>query len=104
MSIACVTAYEIYINKIKSGSLKNSNDQAFDEKASVSCQTLSLEFDDFTNQCPQDYHTDVTSIVQNDETEAFSRFIEKVSPVFEELIKPSTSVVMPPIFLLALRP
>ena len=63
-----------------------------------------MEFEDFTNQCPQDYHTDVTSIVQNDETEAFNRFLEKVSPVFEELIKPSSSIVMPPIFLLALRP
>jgi len=61
-----VTSYEIYINKIKGGSLKNSNDQAFDEKSAISCQTLPLDFTDFTNQCPQDYHTDINSIVQND--------------------------------------
>lgn len=44
LSISSVTAYEVYINKIKSGSLKNSNDQAFDEKNVASSQTLSLEF------------------------------------------------------------
>ena len=66
LSITCVTPYEIYINKIKNGSLKNSCDQAFDDKTIGECQTLTLEFDDFTNQCPQDYHMDVNNIVQTD--------------------------------------
>lgn len=44
------------------------------------------------------------NIVQKDENEAFNKFILKYAPIFEELIKPSSSVVMPPIFLLALKP
>lgn len=104
LNISCVTPYEIYINKIKSGSLINSNDQAFDEKSHASCQTATLQFDDFTNQCPQDFHTDAMNIVQKDEAQSFNQFINKIAPVLEELIKPSTTVVMPPIFLLALRP
>lgn len=40
--MTAVTPYEIYISKIKSGSLKNSNDQAFDEKTVSFCQTLPL--------------------------------------------------------------
>jgi hypothetical protein len=32
LSLSSVTPYEIYINKIKSGFLKNSNDQSFDDK------------------------------------------------------------------------
>jgi hypothetical protein len=104
LNISCVTAFEMYINKIKGGSLKNSNDQAFDEKTSVLSQTLPLEYADFTNQCPQDYHTDVGNIAQVDTKEAFSAFVRRVAPVMEELIKPSNSVVMPPIFLLALNP
>jgi hypothetical protein len=42
LTIGNVTPYEIYINKIKGGFLKNSNDQAFDDKTSNSCQTASL--------------------------------------------------------------
>ena len=34
LSIGNITPYEIYINKIKGGFLKNSLDQAFDEKSS----------------------------------------------------------------------
>jgi len=44
LSIGNVTPYEIYINKIKGGFLKNSSDQAFDEKATSSSQTLSFEY------------------------------------------------------------
>ena len=62
LSLSSVTAYEIYINKIKGGFLKNSHDQAFDECADDACQTLPLDFADFTNQCPQDYAADANRI------------------------------------------
>ena len=42
LTISSVTPYEIYINKIKGAFLKNSNDQAFDDKTSNSCQTSSF--------------------------------------------------------------
>ena len=42
LSIGNITPYEIYINKIKGGFLKNSLDQSFDEKSANSCQTQSL--------------------------------------------------------------
>lgn len=42
LNISCVTPYEIYINKIKSGSLVNSGDQAFDEKSHAGSQTLTF--------------------------------------------------------------
>lgn len=55
LSIGSVTPYEIYINKIKSGSLINSSDQAFDSKTTSTAQTTPYEMSDFANQCPQDY-------------------------------------------------
>jgi hypothetical protein len=104
ISISSVTPYEIYISKIKSGFLKNSNDQAFDEKTVSSCQTLSFEYVNFTNQCPQDYQTNVSNTFKADAVESFNTFILDVAPVIEELIKPSNSISTPPIFLLAFRP
>jgi hypothetical protein len=66
ISIGNITPYEIYISKIKGGFLRNASDQAFDEKTSNSSQTLSFEYSDFTNQCPQDYALDVNTIEQLD--------------------------------------
>lgn len=44
LSISEITQYEVYIGKIKSGMLKNSMDQAFDEKTSQTIQTLPFDF------------------------------------------------------------
>lgn len=63
LSISEITKYEVYISKIKSGNLKNSMDQAFDEKTNESVQTLPFDYEDFANQCPQDYQTNVNMIV-----------------------------------------
>ena len=92
LTIGNVTPYEIYINKIKGGFLKNSNDQAFDDKASNSCQTASLEYSDFTNQCPQDYSLDANRIERLDSTALFEQFVLRMAPVVEELIKPTDLV------------
>lgn len=83
LSIGNVTPYEIYINKIKGGFLKNSLDQAYDETAANSCQTLSFEYADFTNQCPQDYSMDVNRIEKLDAEHLFDNFIIKMAPVIE---------------------
>jgi hypothetical protein len=83
LSISSVTPYEIYINKIKGGFLKNSNDQAFDDKTTDSCQTLSFEYSDFTNQCPQDYSIEISKISNIDSHALFEHFILKVAPVIE---------------------
>jgi hypothetical protein len=104
LTIGSVTPYEIYINKIKGGFLKNSNDQSFDDKTSNSCQTSSFEYNDFTNQCPQDYSIDISRIENIDSNDIFDQFILKVAPVIEELMKPTDVVTEPPIFLLAFRP
>ena len=81
LSIGNITAYEIYINKIKGGFLKNSLDQSFDERAEDGCQTASLDYADFTNQCPQDYSTDVNQIQSADSEHLFDQFILKISPI-----------------------
>ena len=104
MSIGNITAYEIYINKIKGGFLKNSLDQSFDEKTTNACQTLSFEYADFTNQCPQDYSVDVNKIDNIDSEHLFDSFILRIAPVIEELIQPTNTITDPPIFLLAFRP
>lgn len=77
-------------------------------------QTSVLEYEEFMNQCPQDYYVDVGMMMAGGGgadgggvgggQDSFGSFVSKLAPVFEELIKPSSSVVMPPIFLLALRP
>lgn len=103
LSIGNVTPYEIYINKIKGGFLKNSNDQSFDDKATTASQTASLEYSDFTNQCPQDYSLDAARI-ESLETAPFDQFVLRVAPIVEELIKPTDLITEPPIFLLAFRP
>ena len=54
-SISSTTPFEVYISKIKGGFLKNSCDEAFDQKNDYQCQTSSYEYIDFSNQCPQDY-------------------------------------------------
>lgn len=104
LSLSSVTAYETYINKIKSGFIKNSADQSFDETTNNSCQTASFEYCDFVNQCPQDYSTDISHIERQSQDEVFANFVLKVAPVLEELIQPALSVTAPPIFLLAFRP
>lgn len=81
LSLSSVTPYEIYINKIKGGYLVNSSDQAFDEKTENACQTLPLEFSDFTNQCPQDYALDIAHLDHIDTDSLFESFILRVAPV-----------------------
>ena len=41
-------------------------DQAFDEKTNEAIQTLPFYSEDFTNQCPQDYTTNINMIVETD--------------------------------------
>ena len=104
LSVSSITPYEVYINKINGGYLANSGDQAFDEKTDNSCQTLSFEYSDFKNQCPQDYSMDINQLDNLDTEPMFEQFIMKMAPVIEELIKPADSITEPPIFLLAFRP
>ena len=61
--------------------MKNSLDQSFDEKTTNSCQTLSLDFVDFTNQCPEDYSMDVNNIERMDGAKVFDGFILRMAPV-----------------------
>jgi hypothetical protein len=61
-----MTSYEVYINKIRGGFVKNSQDQAFDDNSSIAVQTLPFDQADFTNQAPQDYAQDLARITKAD--------------------------------------
>jgi hypothetical protein len=108
VSISSTTPFEVYISKIKAGFLKNSCDEAFDQKNDVQSQTLSFEYVDFCNQCPQDYQLGHGVNLANSQVESshesLSDMILTLSPIIEELIKPSKQVIMPPTSLLAFSP
>lgn len=82
-SICPTTPFEVYISKIKAGLLKNSCDEAFDQKTHVHSQTISSQNADSSNQCPQDYQVGHAYQHQQDKAADLEEFLLKLAPVVE---------------------
>ncbi|KAL4483309.1 hypothetical protein ABPG72_007951 [Tetrahymena utriculariae] len=104
------TDYEIYINKIKAGTLKNSADQSDDNRVTQEIQTDLFQQNEFGNQFPEDQtrtflktnvavaqkvtesmqtqtEPEIENVTKNlDDATKLIEFMNNVYPVFEEIL------------------
>lgn len=106
MNLQSITEYEVYISKIKSNTINNSQDQAFDDKTDKECQHAPTELYDFGNQAPDDKKATYIRGLEYSGNASLSlySFVSKAATVIEELLRPNKSFSMPPIYLLSMNP
>ena len=106
INLQSVTEYELYISKIKSNTVNNSQDQAFEDKVDKECQHSSGEMYDFSCQAPDDKKATYIRGLEFSGNSSVSLygFVSKAATVIEELLRPSKSFSMPPIYLLSMNP
>ncbi|CAD8076887.1 unnamed protein product [Paramecium primaurelia] len=81
------TEYETYLNHIKANIIRNSCDQAFDDRLTVDTQTDEFQTNDFGGQCPEDYNrTFLAHKQQYQKDNRLCEFIEQACDIFEEIL------------------
>ncbi|CAD8171024.1 unnamed protein product [Paramecium octaurelia] len=81
------TEYETYLNHIKANIIRNSCDQAFDDRLTVDTQTDEFQTNDFGGQCPEDYNrTFLAHKQQYQKDNRLCEFIEQACEIFEEIL------------------
>ncbi|KAM3143344.1 hypothetical protein pb186bvf_004405 [Paramecium bursaria] len=78
--------YDLYLNLIKSNLIRNSNDQAFDDVKNQEIQTEFIDYNDFGNQCPEDYHRTFLTKIKKSNNSRLSEFLEYAFDVVEEIL------------------
>ncbi|CAD8082866.1 unnamed protein product [Paramecium sonneborni] len=81
------TEYETYLNHIKANIIRNSCDQAFDDRLTIETQTDDFQTNDFGGQCPEDYNrTFLAHKQQYQKDNRLCEFIEQACEIFEEIL------------------